>query len=218
MITEKVNPEILELVHQNFPELSELALQEEIARVGVLKDFQEGEVIMNFGSYVKLVPLLVKGSIKVVREDEEDGRELLLYYLNAGETCSMSFSCCMMDKLSDIRTTAEDDSILIAIPVKYVDEWMSKYPSWKNFVMRSYDSRMRELIKTLDSIAFKKMDERLWNYLLQRAETHNSNTIHSTHQKIADDLNASRESISRLLKQLEKNGLLSLERNKIILL
>lgn len=212
------NQEILKLLHQKFPDLAELALQKEIAQVGMLKHFSEGEVIMNFGSYVKLVPLLVKGSIKVVREDEEDGRELLLYYLNTGETCSMSFSCCMMNKQSDIRTTAEDDSSLIAIPVKYVDEWMSKYPSWKNFVMRSYDSRMKEMIKTIDNIAFKKMDERLLNYLEERAQAHNSKVIHSTHQEIAADLNASREAVSRLLKQLEKKGIVTLERNKINLL
>ncbi len=213
-----MNQEILKLVHEHFPELSELALQKEIARVGIIKDFQEGQVIMNFGSYVKLVPLLVKGSIKVVREDDEDGRELLLYYLSAGETCSMSFSCCIMDKQSDIRTTAEDDSTLIAIPIKYIDEWISKYPSWKNFVMRAYDSRLREMIQTIDSIAFKKMDERLLNYLHQRSEAHDSKIIHSTHQEIADDLNASREAISRLLKQLEKKGVVKLERNKIELL
>lgn len=215
---ENINQEIFKLVHQNFPSLSELALQEEIARLGVIKYFSEGEVIMNFGSYVKMVPLLVKGSIKVVREDEEDGRELLLYYLNAGETCSMSFSCCMMDKRSDIRTTAEDDSVVIGIPVKHVDEWMSKYPSWKNFVMRSYDARMHEMIKTIDTIAFKKMDERLLKYLRERAEAHQATVIHSTHQQIASDLNASREAISRLLKQLEKKGIVSLERNKINLL
>ena len=215
---EKFDQEIFDLVHQNFPVLSELALQKEIASVAVLKHFRAGEVIMNFGSYVKLVPLLVKGTIKVVREDEEDGRELLLYYLYAGETCSMSFSCCMMDKRSDIRTTAEDDSTVIAIPVRYVDEWMSKYPSWKNFVMRSYDSRMREMIKTIDSIAFKKMDERLLEYLRERADAHQGNIIHSTHQEIAADLNASREAVSRLLKQLEKKGVVTLERNKINLL
>ena len=186
---EDYNQEIFELVHQNFPSLAEIGLQKEIAKVGTLKHFQEGQVIMNFGSYVKLVPLLVKGSIKVVREDDEDGRELLLYYLYAGETCSMSFSCCMMDKVSDIRTTAEDDSTVIGIPVKYVDEWMSKFPSWKNFVMRSYDSRMKEMIKTIDSIAFKKMDERLLEYLIERAAAHNSKVIHSTHQEIAADLN-----------------------------
>ena len=215
---EEFNQEIFDLVHQNFPALAELALQKEIAKVGVIKHFRAGEVIMNYGSYVKLVPLLVKGSIKGVREDEDDGRELLLYYLYAGETCSMSFSCCMMNKRSDIRTTAEDDSTLIAIPVKYVDEWMSKYTSWKNFVMRSYDSRMQEMIKTIDSIAFKKMDKRLMEYLVERAGAHNAKEIQSTHQEIASDLNASREAVSRLLKQLEKNGVVALERNKIRLL
>ena len=211
-------PEIIDLLNQKFPEISEVELQKEIASVGMIKEFQAGEVIMNFGSYVKLVPLVVKGSIKVVREDEDDGRELLLYFLNEGETCSMSFSCCMANKQSDIRTTTEDDTKLIAIPVKYVDEWMSKYKSWKRFVMRSYDGRMQEMIKTIDSIAFKKMDERLLNYLKQRAEANQTKTIQSTHQEIAADLNASRETISRLLKQLEKNGIIILNRNKIDLL
>ena len=212
------NQEIFELVHQSFPALAELELQKEIAKVGKLMEFRAGEVIMNYGSYVKLVPLLVKGCIKVLREDDEDGRELLLYYLYAGETCSMSFSCCMTDKRSDIRTTAEDDSVVIGIPIKYVDSWMSKYSSWKKFVMRSYDSRMQEMIKTIDSIAFKKMDERLMDYLQERSEAHNSKEIISTHSEIASDLNASREAMSRLLKQLEKNGVVTLERNKIRLL
>lgn len=210
--------EITKLLKQYFPVLSEPDLQSAIAEVGVIRKFKQGEVIMNYGSYVKSVPLLINGSIKVVREDEEENKEILLYYLNAGETCSMSFSCCMMDKRSDIRTTAEDDSTIIAIPIKYVHEWMSKYASWRNFVMRSYDDRMQELVKTLDSIAFKKMDERLWDYLLKRIETHDSKVINATHQEIANDLNASREAVSRLLKQLEKKGLIILERNKIRLL
>ena len=214
----KMNTEIVALVKQHFTVLSEPGLQEEIAKVGVIREFKEGQVIMNFGSFVTAVPLVVKGSIKVVREEEEENKEVLLYFLNAGETCSMSFSCCMMDKRSDIRTTAEDDSRIIAIPIKHVNDWMSKYPSWRNFVMRSYDSRMQELVKTLDSIAFKKMDERLWEYLIKRSKAHNSNVIHSTHQEIANDLNASREAVSRLLKQLEKKGAISLERNKIVLL
>lgn len=213
-----MNIEIPKLLKQHFPDLSEPDLQSEIARVGITRNFKEGEIIMNFGSYIKAVPLLISGSIKVVREDEDENKEMLLYFLNAGETCSMSFSCCMMDKQSDIRTTAEDDSKIIAIPIKYVHEWMSKYPSWRNFVMRSYDSRMQEMVKTLDSIAFKKMDERLWEYLIKRSKAHDSKTIHSTHQEIANDLNASREAISRLLKQLEKKGSITLERNKIMLM
>ncbi len=213
-----MNPEIISFVKDHFTELSEPSLQEGIASAGVIREFKEGEVIMNFGSFVKGVPLVVKGSIKVVREDEEDNREVLLYFLKAGETCSMSFSCCMMEKRSDIRTTAEDDSKIIIIPIKYANDWMSTYPSWRNFVMRSYDSRMQELVKTLDSIAFKKMDERLWDYLMKRSKAHNAKSIHSTHQEIANDLNASREAISRLLKQLEKKGSIALERNKIVLL
>lgn len=215
---ENINQEIITLVHQNFPGLSELALQKEIAIVGQLKHFKAGEIIMNYGSYVKSIPLLIKGSIKVVREDENDAKELLLYYLYAGETCSMSFSCCMMNKQSDIKTVAEDDSTMIIIPIKYVNEWMAKYPSWRNFVMRSYDSRLQEMIKTIDNIAFKKMDERLLEYLSERAEAHNSRIINSTHQEIAVDLNASREAVSRLLKKLEKKGVVLLERNKVKLL
>lgn len=213
-----MNPEIAQLVKSHFPMLTEPALQEDIATVGKLIEYKEGQVIMNFGSYVKGVPLLVKGSIRVVREDKEEDKEMLLYFLRAGETCSMSFSCCMADKQSDIRTTAEDDSTIIAIPIKYVNDWMSKYASWRNFVMSSYDSRMQTLVKTLDSIAFRKMDERLWEYLLKRSEAHDSKIIHSTHHKIANDLNASREAVSRLLKQLEIKGKVVLERNKIRIL
>jgi CRP/FNR family transcriptional regulator len=124
----------------------------------------------------------------------------------------------MMDKRSAIRATAEDDSTVIVIPIKYVDEWMSKYPTWRNFVMRSYDFRMKEMIKTIDTIAFNKMDERLLKYLNERSVANSSKIINSTHQEIAADLNASREAISRLLKKLEINGLVTLERNKINLL
>lgn len=210
--------ERLQLVLEHFPMLTEPALQEEIAEVAVLRKYKADEIIMDFGSYIKMVPLVISGSIKVVREDEEKGHELYLYYLHPGETCSMSFSCCMMNKRSDIRTTAEEDTVLLGIPIKYIDEWMMKYQSWKNFVMRSYDQRMRELVATIDSIAFQKMDERLLNYLHQKSAASGSQIINTTHQQIAYDLNASREAVSRLLKQLEKIGEIRLGRNKIELL
>lgn len=176
--------------------------------------FQAGELIMNFGSYIKLVPLVVSGSIKVMREGE-DGNELLLYFLQAGDTCSMSFSCCMLNKTSEIKTIAEDETLVLSIPVQYVDNWMSQYTSWKNFVMMSYDHRMLEMVKTIDSIAFKRMDERLWEYLQQKSQALNNDVIETTHQQIAYDLNASREAVSRLLKQLEKLGKIKLGRNLI---
>jgi CRP/FNR family transcriptional regulator, anaerobic regulatory protein len=211
---EIINQEILGLIRKHYPQIAERALQEEIARVGKVMQFKEGDVLMDYGSYIKLVPIILEGSIKVSREDEE-GNELFLYYLQPGETCSMSFTCCMMNKKSEIRTIAEEDTTVIGIPNRYMDEWMGRYQSWKNFVMTSYDNRMLELVRTIDSIAFKKMDERLVEYLEKKAKATGSKTINATHQEIAYDMNASREAVSRLLKQLEKEGRLKLGRNRI---
>lgn len=215
---DQAKPEIFTLIRNQFSSITEPALQEEIAKVGKLLDFKAGEVIMDYGNYIKMVPLLVKGSIKVVREDAERDHEIFLYFLNKGETCSMSFSCCMLNKQSDIRTTAEEDARIIGIPIKYVDEWMMKYKSWKNFVMSSYDQRMQELVRTIDTIAFDNMDERLLKYLQQKSEAVASRVLSTTHQDIAYDLNASREAISRLLKKLEHLGRIKLGRNKIELM
>lgn len=217
MIAERARPEVLSLIRQHYPQIAERNLQDEIADVATIMHFKAGELIMDFGAYVKLVPLIIEGSIKVSREDEE-GNELFLYYLQPGETCSMSFTCCLMDKKSEIRTMAEEDTTLIGIPTRYMDLWMTRYPSWKNFVMTSYDRRMMELVRTIDSIAFKKMDERLLDYLEKKAEANKNRTLQATHQEIAYDLNASREAVSRLLKQLEKDGVVALGRNRIELL
>lgn len=212
MISETAN--IAQLLREHFPQLNEPGLIQEIVEQGRLMKFRAGEVIMDYGSYVRMVPLLLSGSIKVIRQGE-DGNELLLYFLSAGDTCSMSFTCCMTDKRSAIRTVAEDDTALIGIPIKFVDEWISTYKSWKNFVMISYDNRLLEMVKTIDSIAFKKMDERLWEYLQQKSQALQDDVIQTTHQEIAYDLNASREAISRLLKKLEKMGYIQLGRNLI---
>lgn len=206
--------DITKLIRNNYPELTELALVKEIAANGTLMNFHAGALLQDYGSYIKIVPLVLEGSIKVLREDEE-GNELLLYFLSAGETCSMSFSCCMMDKKSDIRTIAEEDTTIIGIPIRLMNDWMRQYASWRNFVMMAYDNRMRELINTIDHIAFKELDARLLNYLKQRSEAINSRIIHTTHQEIAHDLHASREAISRLLKTLEKRDKVKLSRNKI---
>ena len=213
MISESTD--ILKILQKHFPQIAERGLQTEIAEVGKLMHFRAGEIIMNFGSYVKLVPLITKGSIRVTREDEREGREMLLYFLGEGETCSMSFTCCMMNKKSEIRTEAVEDTSLIGIPIKYVDGWMSKYQSWKNFVMRTYDRKMVELVRALDSIAFEGMDIRLKKYLNARKNSTGSSSIYATHQEIAKDLGASREAVSRLLKKLETMGEVQLGRNEV---
>ena len=191
--------EIQRILHHKFPQIAEKKLQEEIASVGQILKFEAGEIIMDYGSYVRMVPLIIEGSIKVSREDEEVDKELLLYFLNAGDTCSMSFTCCMMDKKSAIRTEAIEPTKLIGIPIKYVDSWMTKYQSWKNFVMMSYDSRMLELVKVIDNIAFHGLDRRMEKYLQDLTQSKGNKTIMMTHQEIADDLNVSREAVSRLL-------------------
>ena len=210
--------EIQRILHQKFPQIAEKHLQEEIAEFGKIIEFKAGEVIMDYGSYVRMVPLIIEGSIKVSREDEEVGKELLLYFLNGGDTCSMSFTCCMMDKKSAIRTEAIEPTKLIGIPIKYVDSWMTKYQSWKNFVMMSYDSRMLELVKVIDNIAFHGLDRRMEKYLQDLTQSKGNKTIMMTHQEIADDLNVSREAVSRLLKKLEHLNVVQLGRNQITLL
>jgi CRP/FNR family transcriptional regulator len=211
------NSLVLNYIRTKYPQLAEKSLQDEIASVGKVITFKSGDIILDIGSYIKSMPLIISGLIKAVREDSE-GNEIFLYYLADGETCSMSFTCCLMNKKSEIRTIAEEDTMLISIPSKYMDEWMSKYASWRNWVMKSYELRMKELLKTIDSIAFQKMDERLLAYLQNKAEKLHSKILLTTHQEIAYDLNASREAVSRLLKQLENDHYVVLGRNKIEIL
>lgn len=208
--------EMMELLRKHYPQLAERGLQEEIVNIGKLLFFKAGETIMDYGSYIKLIPLVIQGSLKVIREGDDE-QEVFLYYLEPGDACTMSFTCCLMNKKSQIRAVAEEDTLIIGIPVRQMDDWMTRYQSWKNFVMLSYDNRLMELVKTIDSIAFQRMDERLMQYLQRKAEVTNSKEINATHQEIAYDLNASREAISRLLKQLEKEDFLKLGRNKIVL-
>jgi len=203
-----------ELIKQEFPILTDRELLSELKSVGKVMSFNSGDKLMDYGRYIKMVPMVVKGAVRVLRQDE-DGNELFLYYLNPGETCAMAFTCCMANKKSIVCAIAEEDTQVISIPIKYLDIWMNKYKSWKNFVLQSYSLRMEEMIKTIDSIAFRKMDERLIDYLLEKSNAIKNKTLHITHAQIAQELNASREAISRLLKKLEKENKITLGRNKI---
>ena len=201
-------------IKKYFPNIYEIELQAAIQELGVVKTFDEGTVIMDYGQYIKSLPMLMSGTIKILREDEE-GREVFLYYLNAGETCAMSLTCCLAQQKSEIKAIAEEDVKMVNIPVQYMNEWMRKYDSWRNFVMQTYRNRFNELLHTIDSIAFMKMDERLLKYLYDKVNHTNKHIFYTTHQAIAQEFNTSREVISRLLKQLEKEGKVELSRNKI---
>lgn len=192
-------------------------LLEEIKSVGILNKAKTGDSIMEIGQYIKYIPLVVSGSLKILRENEE-GDELFMYYINSGDTCSMSLTCCMQNRISGLRAVVEEDVEYLAIPINYLEEWIRKYASWRAFIFKSYQIRFDEMLQTIDSLAFKKMDERLQEYLQQKTEQTKTKTIFITHQEIATDLNASREAISRLLKKMEQEQKVVLGRNEIQIL
>jgi len=200
-----------------FNSIFEPALVKEMYQFGEIKLFKEGDVIMDYGKYIRMMPIVLNGTIKVSRLDES-GREILLYYLSSSESCSMAYSCCVEAKKSEVRAIAEDDVELLAIPHIKLDEWLCKYPSWKNYIMRSFNERFLELLKSIESIAFHKLDERLVAYLKEKQRLSGSAVIKASHYLIADELATSRVVISRLLKQLENNKKIILYRNEIKLL
>lgn len=209
--------DVLETVKQKFPILTEPSLLQEVERYCTVKTLEAGNNFIEIGDAVVAMPLLLSGSIKIVREDK-DGNELLLYYLNGGDTCASTLSCCIEKAQSEVRATVIETVTAIMVPIQCMEDWMRKYTSWRRFIMLSYRMRFDELLLTIDSIAFKKMDERLEQYLVQLSEERNSAVLLGTHQEIADDLHTSREVVSRLLKQLEKMGKIKLSRNKIELI
>ena len=205
---------LIESLNQFYSGIFEKELVEEIAQVGILKSIKEGEKIIEIGEYVKSMPLLLEGAIKILREDKE-GDELLLYFLSRVDTCAMTHSCCLGQSISEIRAIAEMDTKLIMIPVEKMEEWTAKYKSWRNFIFESYHTRLTEMLDAIDTIAFLNMDERLMRYLQEKVKINQVDLLQVTHQEIAYDLHTSRVVISRLLKKLEREGTIRLQRNNI---
>lgn len=205
---------MMQELKESYGHLFEQELLDEISTVGTLKEVPEGFLLMDIGQYIKSMPLLVRGAIKILRDDEE-GDELLLYFLERGDTCAMTLTCCLGETRSEIRAIAETETKLIMVPVQKMEEWTRKYKSWRDFVFQSYHSRMMEMLDTIDSIAFMKMDERLVKHLRDKAKVIGSDVIQTTHQDMAYDMHTSRVVISRLLKTLENQGKVKLGRNSI---
>jgi CRP/FNR family transcriptional regulator len=185
--------------------------------IGNIMKFNEGDVIMDYGKKIKFMHIILSGSIRVMRKDEED-REILLYYLSSNESCAMAYTCCMEARKSEIKAIAEDHVELIGIPHENLDEWLAKYPSWKSYIFNSFTQRFNELLKSIESIAFHKLDERLVKYLKNKTKVSGKSSIQLSHHQIAEEMGTSRVVISRLLKQLENDKKLILYRNEIKLL
>ncbi|MCZ2222240.1 MAG: Crp/Fnr family transcriptional regulator [Chitinophagales bacterium] len=204
-------------VVEKFKNIFEPDLLEEIEAKANNVIVEEGKTILDIGQTVRIIPLLLKGILKITRVDES-GKELLLYYVHANESCAMTFTCCMQQYPSEIKAVAETEVEFLAIPISIMDEWLVKYPTWKSFVMRTIRNRFNELLNTIDLLAFQKLDERLINYLKEKSKATNSTLINLSHEEIANEMASSREVISRLLKKLENDNKVLLYRNQIKLL
>ena len=178
---------------------------------------KEGETFMEHGEKVTAVPLLLKGSLRISRPDES-GKDLLLYYINSSESCAMSFTCCMQALPSEVKATAETDVDLLAIPIACMEDWFSKFPGWRSFVLRTIRNRFQEMLSAIDQLAYQNLDSRLLHFLKEKSRASGSRLINLSHEQIALELASSREVISRLLKKLENEQVLLLYRNQIRLL
>lgn len=205
-----------QLIHDSIGYLLEEELIQEINRVGQIRTTTIDEILINVGDAMTSIPIILSGSIKISREND-NGDELLLYYIEGGDTCAMTLQCCVRQMKSEIRATSMEDSVLLMLPTEMMELWMHKFKSWREYILQSYHVRLTELMETIDAIAFMRLDERLLKYLTDQAKLLGSLEIHHTHQQIAEDLHSSRVVISRLLKQLEIRGTITLKRNKIVL-
>ncbi len=198
----------------HIPAITDPGLLTEIAKHGNIHEYDSGQTLIEPGQTLRLVPIVLEGSVKVMRTDEE-GHDLFLYYIDAGETCAVTLTCCTTANRSDIKAVAEEKTKIIAVPVRKHEEWSNQYRQWKDFVAMTYQKRFQEMLRAIDDVAFKRMDERLLKYLIVKSKQLKSLEFSMTHQEIASELGTSREVVSRLLKQLEKRKLVELGRNKI---
>ncbi|AEA44997.1 Crp/Fnr family transcriptional regulator [Fluviicola taffensis] len=200
-----------------FNTVFEPALIQEIENNSIAMSLKADDPILQPGQLIKHIPLILSGTVKVTRTDE-DGRELLLYYVNPLESCAMTLSCCMQQHESEISAVAEDDVELLAVPLQIMDQWILKFPSWRIFVMKTMQQRFNEMLKAIDQLAFQKLDERLVNFLREKSKATNSSLINLSHEQIATQLASSRVVVSRLLKALENDKKILLYRHQIKLL
>ncbi len=198
-----------------FSNIFEKKLLDEIVDVGIYKTYPKGEMLIDIGDELTHIPLITKGIIKVSREDPK-GEEILLYFLEKGDTCAISFVNCINLSKSMFRGVIESDTECVLIPVNKIEEWMVNYRSWREFIIDSYHNRLVEMVEAIKSLAFLKLDDRLYNYLADHVKLMHNKKLAITHQEIAEDLHTSRVVISRLLKILERKGKIKLGRKNIL--
>lgn len=204
----------LSILTEKFRYLFEEELIRDMCLTGNIRQFAEGVQIMDIGQMLTHMPLVISGSVKIMKEDRE-GNELLLYYLELGDTCAVTLSCCTKPTKSSIKAITESDSKILFIPVEKMEEWMVKYKSWRGFVLESYNTRMNEMLEAIDNLAFNNMEERLQKFLRDKVLVTKDAKLHITHFQIASEMHSSRVVISRLMKKLENDGIIKQHRNYV---
>lgn len=192
-------------------------LVEELYKHSIIKNYAAGSIILNENAHIRSIPIVMRGVLKVIRTDE-DGKEILLYYIKAGESCIMSFLGGLHHETSKVKAEVEEDAEILFLPIEKVSLFIREYPEWLDYIFRLYHKRFEELLEIVNAIAFKKVDERLLMLLNKKTEMSGSQTLQITHEQLANELGTVRVVVSRLLKQLEENGTVALSRNKIELL
>ena len=205
-----------EKLNDYYSEIFENELIDEIINLGFYRKIEDGDTLIDIGDNMSHIPLILSGAIKIIREDK-NGDEIALYFLEKGDTCAISFVNCINRSRSMFRGIAEKQTEGIFVPVEKVDDWLIKYQTWRHFIIDSYHLRLIEMVESIDSLAFTKLDDRLLKYLFNKVKVMKDNTLIITHQEIADDINTSRVVVSRLLKQLENEGKVKIRRNRIII-
>ncbi|ARV15699.1 Crp/Fnr family transcriptional regulator [Polaribacter sp. SA4-12] len=210
------NQEIIlrEKLNDSYSNIFEKELIDEIINVGHFDKIKSGELLIDIGGEMTHIPLILNGAVKIVRKEKE-GEEFVLYYLERGNTCAISFVNCINKKKSIFKGVVERDMEAIFIPVDHIDKWLVEHKSWRHFIIDSYHFRLIEMVDSIDSLAFLKMNQRVLKYLTDKVKINNNIDIEITHQEIANDLNSSRVVVTRLIKQLHDEGKIYSTRNYI---
>lgn len=203
-----------EKIGEYYGSIFEKELIEEIVKVGFIEKYKQGEVLVDIGENMTHIPLILSGAVKIIRREKE-GDELVLYFLEKGDTCAISFINCINRKESIFKAVVENDTEAIFLPVEHIDEWLAKFKTWRHFIIDSYHFRLLEMVESIDGLAFMNMNQRLLKYLGDKAKINQDINLEITHQEIADDLNTSRVVVTRLLKQLHNDGKVFSTRNKV---
>jgi CRP/FNR family transcriptional regulator len=191
-------------LHKYFPSLGEKELRETLLNECSIQTFEKDTILLEEGNYVKVLPLVIEGSVKIFKKDYD--KEILMYYIKSGESCIMSISACIKDEKSQVQAITSDSTKVILVPIRFVNDWMRLFPTWNTFIISSYQSRFDNLLTAFNAVVFEKMDTRLVQYLKEKSNVLGSSTLKTTHIEIATELATARVVISRLLKDLENQG------------